>query len=339
MRDRVGDLRPEAPCSYCVSGTGAERAADDWSPDRLAHLYLCCGLSTYRIAELVGMDRQRVARALHRAGVAMPSRGVGRLRPLRRQNDPPGLPQRIAELYQVSKLSSRQIAEVIDVPERTVRDWLRRYGIQARSRGFWNREDRQMVSAGVLHELYQDLGMTAAEVAETIGASRNTVLRSAHDLGLAVRTGGPAPLAGPGEIELVRALYDDELVVSILRMHNVPRVPAGQPIWARFPVPVPLSAPLVESLYWCGGISLHHIELLTGQPAMTIRGFMHRAGIPLRHPGGRTPFLRRWRTASTNINRAGLSAAQELSPQVSSANSSSTGIGSSRRRGRQRLPR
>jgi hypothetical protein len=37
--------------------------------------------------------------------------------------------------------------------------------------------------------------------------------------------------------------------------------------------------------------------LLTGQPAMTVRGFMRRAGIPLRHPGGRTPFLRRWRAA------------------------------------------
>jgi hypothetical protein len=29
---------------------------------------------------------------------------------------------------------------------------------------------------------------------------------------------------------------------------------------------------------------------------MTIRGFMRRQGIPVRHPGGRTPFMRRWRT-------------------------------------------
>jgi hypothetical protein len=53
------------------------------------------------------------------------------------------------------------------------------------------------------------------------------------------------------------------------------------------------------------GAGLAHIELLTGQPAMTVRGFMRRAGIPLRHPGGQTPFLRRW--------RAGLEAARQPS--------------------------
>ncbi len=37
------------------------------------------------------------------------------------------------------------------------------------------------------------------------------------------------------------------------------------------------------------------LPLLTGQPAITVRGFMRREGIPVRHPGGRTPFLRRWR--------------------------------------------
>ncbi|HXL88055.1 MAG TPA: hypothetical protein VN969_03575 [Streptosporangiaceae bacterium] len=59
----------------------------------------------------------------------------------------------------------------------------------------------------------------------------------------------------------------------------------------------------MEDLYWGSGAGLHHIELLTGQPAMTVRGFMRRADIQLRLPGGRTPFMRRWRSASS---RAGL---------------------------------
>jgi hypothetical protein len=91
----------------------------------------------------------------------------------------------------------------------------------------------------------------------------------------------------------------------VLDARDVPRVPAGGPIWQRFPDPVPLTAPLVKDLYWGCGAALTHIELLTGQPAMTVRGFMRRAGIPLRHPGGRTPFLRRW--------RAGLKAARKPS--------------------------
>jgi hypothetical protein len=144
--------------------------------------------------------------------------------------------------------------------------------------------------------------MTAAEVGKLIGASGNTVLRSAHALGVPVRTGGAVPLSGPDEIELVRALYEDDLIASVLRAHDIPWVPTGGPIWERFPKPILLSTPLVKDLYWYCGAGLNHIELLTGQPAMTVRGFMHREGIPLRHPGGRTPFMRRWRTGQAQAS-------------------------------------
>src|SRR5580700_5791391 len=300
MQDRYIPL-PAVPCAYCAGRLGQELTADNWPPQRLVHLYLCRELSTYRIAELTGLDRQRVTRVLHRAGVPVRSRGVGRLRPVRRRTDPPDLGPLITELYETAKLSSRQIAAVTGVPERTIRDRLRRYSIRARSRGGWNREDRRMVPAETLRGLYDRMGMTAAEVGEVIGASRSTVLRSAHDLGIAVRTGGAVPLSGPHEIELVRALYEDDLIASVLRGHDIPHVPPGQPIWCRFPEPIPLSAPLVKDLYWHCGASLNHIELLTGQPAMTVRGFMRREGIPLRHPGGRTPFLRRWRTGRADL--------------------------------------
>lgn len=285
-----------APCAYCAADAEAIGVADQWPPERLAHLYLCRELSTYRIAELADLDRQRVTRALHRAGVALRPRGAGRFRPLQRPDDRPGLPRLIAELYEVARLSSRQIAAITGLPERTVRDRLRRYGIRARSRGRWNREDRRIVPAATLRDLYKQLGMTADEVGKLVGTSRSTVLRSAHAFGVPVRTGGPAPLSGPGEIELVRALYEDDLIASVLHAHDIRRVPPGGPIWERFPEPVPLSTPLVKDLYWNCGAGLSHIELLTGQPAMTVRGYMRRQGIPLRHPGGRTPFMRRWRT-------------------------------------------
>ena len=61
---------------------------------------------------------------------------------------------------------------------------------------------------------------------------------------------------------------------------------------------MPLTTPLVKDLYWECGAGLNHIELLTGQPANTVRAFMRRTGIPLRPPGGRTPFLRRWHVTS-----------------------------------------
>ena len=121
-----------------------------------------------------------------------------------------------------------------------------------------------MVPAGTLRDLYEKQGMTADEVGELTSVSRHTVLRSAHALGIPVRTGGAVQLSGPDEIELVGALYEDDLITSVLRAHDIAPVPGG-PIWDRFPEPVPLSTPLVKDLYWYCGAGLSHIELLTGQ--------------------------------------------------------------------------
>jgi hypothetical protein len=235
-----------------------------------------------------------VTRALRRYGVPLRARGAGRPRPLRRTGDPADLPRRLRELYVDAGLASPQVAATLGMPERTVRDRLRRYGIEARTRGRWNREDRATAPAGELRALYREQGLTAAEAGQRLGMSGNTVLRSAHALGLPVRVGGAVPLPGPVEIELVAALYADPLVEAVLTVHDVPRVPPGGPISGRFPRPVPLTTPLVKDLYWECGVGLNHVELLTGQAAESVRTFMRRSGIPLRPPGGRTPFVRRW---------------------------------------------
>jgi hypothetical protein len=291
-----------AACPYCPH-QGSEPPAGapvsgDADPGWLAHLYHCRGLSTYAVAELTGIDRQRVTRILRKAGVPPRPRGAGRTRPERGAGTLPDLPQLIRGLYEDTGLSSRQVAAVLGIPERTVRSRLRRYGVKARTRGGWNREDRSIVPAGVLEVLYVELGMTAAEVGERLGVSVNTVLRSAHALGVPVRSGGVVPVPGPDEIELISALYADPLIDAALTAHDIPRVPASGSLSQRFPVPVSLTTPLVKDLYWGCGAGLNHIELLTGQPSETIRGFLRRAGVPLRHPGGRTPFLRRWRSGA-----------------------------------------
>jgi transposase len=289
-------------CLYCQAGENGTRAnqaptGDSLSlePAWLAHEYLCLGLSTYSIAGHTGLDRQRVTRMLRRAGVPLRPRGAGRLRPERRTGDPPDAARRIRDLYLEAGLSSRQVAEILGIPERTVRGRLRRYGIATRTRGGWNREDRTTVSAAALQVLYGERGLTAAEVGQQLGISADKVLRSAHTLGVPVRSGGAVPLPGPEGIELVSALYADPLVDATLTAYAIPRVPANGPVSQRFPEPVPLTTPLVKDLYWGCGVGLNHVELLTGQAAGTVRGFMRRAGIPVRHPGGRCPFLRRWR--------------------------------------------
>jgi hypothetical protein len=285
--------------------------AHDARPDPawLAHLYLCLGLSTYEIAKRTGVDRQRVTRALRAAGVPLRPRGVGRPRAERRPVDP----TLMRALYEDARLSSRQIAAIVGMPERTVRDRLRRYGITPRTRGRWNREDRTTVPAHVLEVLYTELGLTAAQVGLRLGTSVNTVLRSAHALGVPVRSGGAVQVAGPEEIELVSALYADPLVDAALTAHDITRVPAGASISERFPTPAPLTTQLVKDLYWGCGVSLNHVELLTGQAADSVRGFMRRAGIPLRHPGGRSPFLRRWRASQASAVTTAITATKAIS--------------------------
>jgi hypothetical protein len=258
-----------------------------------AHFYVCRGMSTYEVGEVIGLDRQRVRRLLARAEVPVKPRGAGR--PRRRTARQRTLDELIVSLYVDYRHNSPEISALTGVPQRTVRDRLRAQGVRMRTRGRMNREDRRTVPAEVLEELYVAAGLSAADVGELFGVSRHVVLRTAHDLGLPVRIGGPEPSRGPSEIELIDALYADRLVQHALSRHGIAHRPSGGAIWQRFPVPVPVSSELAEELYVGCGLAARHIELLTGQPAHTVFRLLKAHGIPRRTVGGRTPFLRRWR--------------------------------------------
>jgi hypothetical protein len=259
----------------------------------VSHLYLGHELSTYRISAIAGISRQRVGRLLNQAGVPVKPRGAGRKRP-------PGAEQAalmdvMAGLYRRSGLTSGQISALTGIPDRTVRSWLRAAGVRMRTRGRHNRQDRRAVPADAVAELYVRDGRSAAEVGGLLGVPGRVVLRTAHDQGLPVRVGGPEPRRGPGDIELIDALYADPLVRRTLARHGMARQPARGAIWERFPVPLALSPELAAELYVTCGLALRHIELLSGQPDETVRALLHSRGIRRRPAGGRSPFMRRWR--------------------------------------------
>jgi hypothetical protein len=155
---------------------------------------------------------------------------------------------------------------------------------------------QELTYTGALHHLPVRLYKTRCQLHRAVGISADKVLRAAHAHGMPVRSGGRVPLLGTErEIELIRALYADPLIDAALTAYAIAPVPPVGPISERFPMPVQLTTPLVKDLYWGCGVGLHHIELLTGQAAGTVRGFMRRAGIPLCPPAGQTPFMRRWR--------------------------------------------
>jgi hypothetical protein len=85
------------------------------------------------------------------------------------------------------------------------------------------------------------------------------------------------------------------MVSRVLKRHGIPVVPAGGPIWERFPSPIPVSSDLLVELYVDCGLAVKQIELLTGRPGQTLLGMLHRLDVPVRDAGGRSPFMRRWR--------------------------------------------
>ncbi len=285
-----------ASCLHAVSATampcGAQSSGSDLA-ELVSHLYLCEGLSTYRIGAVTGMNRQRISRMLARAGVPVKPRGAGRRRSA--DQGQAALDEIIQQLYADCGLSSGDISVITGIPQRTVRDRLRGRGVPMRTKGRLNREDRVAVPADALIRLYVSGGLSATDTGRLLGVSGQIVLRAAHDEGLPVRVGGPEPSQGPREIELVEALYADPLVDQALARHSVARKAAGGPIWERFPAPVAVSAELAQELYVGCGLSVRHIELLTGQPAQTILRLLEAQGITRRPAGGRSPFMRRWR--------------------------------------------
>lgn len=292
---------PDVPCGHTESLL-LRQASRAGAPIEdlqclVGHLYECRQLSTYEIGELTGLDRQRVGRLLHRAGIAVKPRGEGR--PRRRDARRLALDSLLRALYLESGLSSAQVAAVTGIPDRTVRGRLRSAGVPMRTRGQLNREDRVIVPPQAVLRLYIGDGMSAAEAGRVLGVSGNLVLRTAHDEGLPVRAGGAGVPSGAAEIELIAALYADVLVRRTLSRHGIAHRPAGGPIWHRFPVPVPLTVELVRELYCDCGVGVRHVELLTGQPAQTILRMLRANAVPLRPAGGRTPFMRRWHGKSS----------------------------------------
>lgn len=111
-----------------------------------------------------------------------------------------------------------------------------------------------------------------------------------------MRAGGNA--TPDSAICLLDALYADPSVQDALARHHVPIVRGPGPLAQRFPTPHQLTKALLVDFYTECGLSTVHIELLTGQPSSTVRRAMIDDGIPLRAPGGRSPFVHRLRDPS-----------------------------------------
>ena len=186
------------------------------------------------------------------------------------------LPERVAHLRACQLLPAAKIAAVTGVDRRSVTRLLYEVATEASPRGAGRRRTREAAADEWLDQVTAHLSRPDPTPVTRTG------VRSAR---------------GPSELELLSALYADPKVRRVLDRHGVPVVTLAEPAWRRFPAPQPLSADLVSDLYAGCGLSLHHIELLTGRTAAAVGAVLRAKGIPLRRAGSGSPFLRRWRQA------------------------------------------
>ena len=254
----------------------------------LTDLYVSLRLDDTEIGARFGVPAWRVKDRRLQLGVARP------VVPPPHPGPPPAPPaEELRRLYLDEGLPSERIARHYRAAAPVVRRWLREAGIPVRPRT--TREHRRRLDIDTVRDLYQERGWTSAEVAALLGTHVNQVLRTLHDAGVPVRRGGPRPRRRPERppLSLLASLYVDPDIAAALREHNVtPRDLPGS-IADRFPTPVPLTEPLLQTLYNDLGLSTRHIELLTGQPFEQILDALHGASIPVRHLAGRSPWLTR----------------------------------------------
>lgn len=197
-------------------------------------------------------------------------------------------------------MTTPMIGRILGVPDRRVRELLARYGIDRRHRGAWDRRDRIDVCPSDIGDLYVQKELTAEAVGNRLGISGRIVLRAAHSHGLPVRPGGSLSTA---TVELIDALYRDPDVRRTLRTNHVRIVRSPGPLWQRFPEPAPLTPALVRALYVDCGLSSFQIELITGQPSITVLRKLAAIGIERRPRGGLSPFMVRWRAERSKTAR------------------------------------
>jgi transposase len=266
------------------------RLPDDTAIDRLVADY-AAGASIRELALSSHLSRARVRAALVAAGYALAPRGAGRPRLQRRHVVPAEITHQIRDLYVDHRLTRRQIAEKLAVSEHTVRTTLDRSGVDTRTRGGFNREDRTRIPADVLRRLYGRQQLTVAQVAARLNSTPAVVSASLHEHGIPVRR--PTWQTPPEQVCVLNELYADHVLLAVLRRHGVPRrsLPGG--LASRFPEPFPLTAPLLHDLYVECGLSAKHIELVTGQPSVQVYRHLAAHGVPRRRPGGLSPWRRR----------------------------------------------
>jgi len=241
--------------------------------ETLQRLYVDERLDADELAARFDVPPWSVRRRLRAAGIQRPAAPPGgRLPPeteLRRR-------------YVDGHASLAELAAHYRVPATTVRRWLELRGIALRqtpaSQG-WRPGDPVRLSHDELWELYVEQGLTATQIGDHVGVTKNIITTALHAQRIPVRPSGPSRKP---PVVLLDVLYADGAITAVLARHEIPRRPQAGWLRQRWPDPVEPSEAALEELYIDVGLSAAHISLLTGLHVAGVRSRLQRAGVQTR---------------------------------------------------------
>jgi len=247
--------------------------------------HLDAGLTDNEIADLYDVKAWNVRQRCRQSDLRRPPGGR-----FTSQIPPKPKSLNLQQSYVEQQESLTAIATRHNVTARTVKHWLAAEGLEPREAGRETRPPHpNELAPHELRELYEQRGWTTDEIANQLGRSKKAVILALHHCGVPLRRPGAG---GPRQhpIALLTALYNDTDLCHTLNQHHVPIVRDFGTPSQRFPHKPDLTPALVADLYQGHGLSLTHIQLLTGHTDTAIRQVAQTAGIALR-TGARSPWV------------------------------------------------
>lgn len=284
IEQRLSTLQIAARTGMSTSGVGSalqragipRRGAGVLTVDdeTLERLYVEERLDTDQLAARFNVAPYAVRRRLRAAGIHRPA------------GAPPGgfvpAETELRHRYVDGQASLAELATHYRVPATTVRRWLELRGVPLRqvaaSQGARAR-DPVRLSREELWELYVEQGLTATQIAEHVGATKNVITAALHTQRIPVRPSGPSRRH---PVVLLDALYADAAITAVLDRHGIPRRPQAGWLRQRWPEPAEPSEAALKELYTDVGLSAAQISLLTGLQVSGVRARLQRAGLQTR---------------------------------------------------------
>jgi hypothetical protein len=231
--------------------------------ETLQRLYVHERLDADQLAARFDVPPWTVRRRLHAAGIQRPA------------GSPPGgfvpAETELRRRYVNGQASLAELAAHYRVPATTVRRWLELRGIALRhvpeSQGA-RAGDPVRLARDELWDLYVEQGLTATQIGDHVGVTKNVITAALHAQRIPVRPSGPSRRP---PVVLLDALYADGAVTAVLARHEIPRRPQAGWLQQRWPDPVEPSEAALKELYMVVGLSAAHISLLTGLQIAGVR--------------------------------------------------------------------